>query len=130
MWIVDTSVWVDFFNGNTTPQTTLLLEQLGHQPIAIGDLVLCEILQGFRQQADFEAAINTLKVFPVHAMVGAKLAQKSAENYRFLCQHGVTIGKTIDCLIATFVIESGFQLLHNDRNFDPFEMNLGLKVVR
>ena len=130
MWIVDSSVWIDYFGGKATPQTDLLHAALGWQAIALGDIILCEVLQGFRRQQDFDAARQALLQFPVYSIGGTEIALKSAESYRMLRRQGITVWKTIDCLIATFVIERGFTLLHNDRDFDPFEMHLGLRVAR
>jgi predicted nucleic acid-binding protein len=130
MWIVDSSVWIDYFNGLSTPQTDLLDAALGHRAIGLGDIILCEVLQGFRAQYDFEIAREALLGFEVYTVGGAEIAIKSAENYRFLRSQGITVRKTIDCLIATFVIEHGFSLLHSDRDFDPFETHLRLDVVR
>jgi predicted nucleic acid-binding protein len=130
MWIVDSSVWIDYFNGRATPQTDLLDAALGTQAIGLGDIILCEVLQGFRKQGDFETARRALFSFPIYAIGGLEIAVKSAENFRFLRRRGITIRKTVDCLIATFVIERGFSLLHGDRDFDPFEVHLKLDVVR
>lgn len=130
MWIVDSSVWIDYFNGIGTPQTDILDAALGQQNIGLGDIILCEVLQGYRSQRDFEAARQSLLQFPIHLMGGTEIAIKSAENFRRLRQQGITVRKTIDCLIATFVIEHGFSLLHSDRDFEPFETHLGLIVVQ
>ena len=130
MWIVDSPVWIDYFGGVVTPQTDLLYTALGQQAIALGDIILCEVLQGYRRQHDFEAARQALLQFPVYTIGGTEIAIQSAENYRALRHRGITVRKTIDCLIATFVIERGFSLLHNDRDFDPFEAHLGLDVIR
>jgi predicted nucleic acid-binding protein len=130
MWIVDSSVWIHYFNGVVTPQTDLLHSALGQRAIGLGDVILCEVLQGYRHQKDFEAARDALLRFPIHPIGGIQLALKSAENFRFLRRKGITVRKTIDCLIATFVIEKGFSLLHDDRDFVPFEQHLGLNVVR
>jgi predicted nucleic acid-binding protein len=130
MWIVDSSVWIDYFGGKATHQTDLLHAALGSEAIAIGDIILCEVLQGYRRQGDFDAARQALLQFPVYLIGGTEMAIKSAENYRALRRQGITVRKTIDCLIATFVIERGFMLLHSDRDFDPFEAHLGLRVVR
>ncbi len=130
MWIVDSSVWIDYFNGQATPQTESLNAALGTRAIGLGDIILCEVLQGYRHQRDFEVARHALLRFPVYAVGGVDIAIKSAENFRFLRRRGITVRKTIDCLIATFVIEHGFSLLHNDRDFDSFETFLGLDVVR
>ena len=130
MLIVDSSVWIDYFGGNLTPQTDLLHAALGRQAIGIGDIILCEVLQGYRRQQDFLAARQALLQFPVYTVGGTRIALKSAENYRALRQQGITVRKTIDCLIATFVMEQGFALLHCDRDFDAFERHLGLRVAR
>jgi predicted nucleic acid-binding protein len=130
MWIVDSSVWIDYFGGKVTPQTDLLHAALGWQTIALGDIILCEVLQGYRRQEDFDAARQALLQFPVYSIGGTEIALKSAENYRALRHQGITVRKTIDCLIATFAIERGLALLHSDRDFDPFEMHLGLRVAR
>jgi len=130
MWIVDSSVWIDYFGGKVTPQTDLLHAALGWQAIALGDIILCEVLQGYRLQQDFDTARQALLQFPVYSIGGTEIALKSAENYHALRHQGITVRKTIDCLIATFVTERGFTLLHSDRGFDPFEMHLGLRVAR
>jgi len=129
MWIVDSTVWVDYFNGRATPQTDTLDAAVGQMDIGLGDIILCEVLQGFRHQPDFDAARTALLSFPVLDIGGVDIALKSAENYRMLRQRGITVRKTVDCLIATFVIEHGLSLLHADRDFDPFEQHLGLRVV-
>ena len=130
MWIVDSSVWIDFFNGRVTPETEILDAALGVEVLALGDIILCEVLQGYRLESDFEKAREARLRFPVFPIGGTRIAIKGAENYRLLRHQGITVRKTIDCLIATFVIERGFSLLHNDRDFDPFEQHLGLVVVR
>ena len=130
MWIVDSSVWIDYFGGKVTPQTELLHEALGWQAIGLGDIILCEVLQGYRRQEDYDAARRALLQFPVYTIGGTEIALRSAENYRALRRRGLTIRKTIDCLIATFAIERGLTLLHSDRDFDPFETYLGLHVAR
>lgn len=129
MWIVDASVWIDYFGGQTTPQTDLLHAALGQRAIGLTDITLCEVLQGYRNQQDFEAAKDALLQFEIYAIGGIETAIKSAQAYRALRRRGITVRKTIDCLIATFVTESGFSLLHSDRDFDPFELYLGLDVV-
>jgi predicted nucleic acid-binding protein len=128
--IVDTTVWVDYFNGQKTLQTDYLDELLTRQPILMGDLILGEVLQGFRTDADFEAAHQALLQLSQVSMVNTELAVKSARNFRSLQKMGLTVRKTIDCLIATYCIEFGHELLHNDRDFDLFEDHLGLKVVQ
>ena len=128
MLVVDTSVWVDYFNGVKNKQTDYLHSVLNTTPILIGDLILAELLQGFRNDPDFEKARRVLGKFIQKSMVNPVLALQSARNYRFLRQKGVTVRKTIDSLIATFCIENDHQLLHNDSDFDGYEEHLGLQV--
>ena len=128
--LVDSSVWIDYFNGAVTPQTDHLDNLLGSELVVTGDLILAEVLQGFKQDRDYELARDMLLKLPVMAMVGREIAERSAENYRSLRKKGVTVRKTIDCLIATFCIQNSLTLLHSDRDFDSFEQHLGLKVRR
>ena len=130
MLVVDSTVWVDYFNGVENPQTDYLHAAMQRVPIPVGDLILAEVLQGFRQDADFETARRALGKFLQAAMpAGPDLAIQSARNYRTLRQKGVTVRKTIDSLIATYCIENDHELLHNDSDFDGYEKYLGLKVV-
>ena len=129
MLVVDTSVWIDYFNGVENSQTDFLHLALENTPILIGDLILAEVLQGFRHDPDFEKVRRTLGKFMQASMVNPVLAVQSARNYRFLRQKGITVHKTIDSLIATFCIENDHQLLHNDSDFDGYEEYLGLRVV-
>ena len=129
MLVVDTTVWVDYFNGVVNPQTDFLHTVLDSTPILIGDLILAEVLQGFRYDPDFDQVRRTLGRFTQESMVNPVLAVQSARNYRFLRQKGVTVRKTIDSLIATFCIENDHQLLHNDSDFDGYEEFLDLRVV-
>ncbi len=129
MLVVDTSVWIDYFNGVKNPQTDFLDTILDNTPIIIGDLILAEVLQGFRHDPDFEKVRRTLGKFMQASMVNPALAVQSARNYRFLRQKGITVRKTIDSLIATYCIENDHQLLHNDSDFDGYEEHLGLRVV-
>ena len=129
MLVVDSTVWIDYFNGVETPQTNYLDSILDHTPILVGDLILAEVLQGFRKDASFEKARRALGNFIQSSMVSPELALQSARNYRFLRQNGVTVRKTIDSLIATYCIENGHELLHNDSDFDGYEQHLGLLVV-
>lgn len=126
--LVDSSVWIAYFNGVIIAETDYLHKALGQEPIVIGDLILTEVLQGFRQQKDFERARKAMLMFPVLPIVGTDVAIKSAGNYRLLRAQGITIRKTIDCLIATFCIENHHLLLHVDRDFDMFEQHLSLRV--
>jgi hypothetical protein len=130
MVIVDSSVWIDLFAGRTTPQIALLDDLADHETIGVGDLVVCEVLQGIRSQDQFDRFRRVLLGLPVFTIGGTHIAVAAAANYRALRQRGLTVRGTIDCLIATFCIERGHTLLHNDRDFDPFEQHLGLRVLR
>jgi len=129
MILVDSSVWIDYFNGKITKQTNLLDSLLGGELIVIGDLILTEVLQGFQQDRDFNKAKKLLSALIFKQMLGRQLAIKSAENYRILRKKGVTVRKTIDVIIATFCIANNLPLLHSDRDFRPMEKHLNLKVI-
>ncbi len=129
MILVDSTVWIDYFNGSKTKATDFLDLILGRYQMVTGDLIITEVLQGFRTEKDYQEAKTALFKFPVLNMVGEDIAIKSADNYRFLRKQGITIRKTIDCLIATFCIENHLQLLHSDKDFKPFEKHLNLKVI-
>ena len=129
MILVDTTVWVDYFNGRITPETTILDQILSTDEIVIGDIILAEVLQGFRSDQDFETALQALIKFSQVSMLNPDLAVRSARNYRQLRKVGISIRKTLDCFIATYCIENRIELLHSDRDFDPFEQHLGLNVV-
>ena len=130
MWIVDSSVWIDFFNGKSTPQTDVLVHGFGWQEIGLGDINLCEVLQGFQAQSDFERAREALLRFSIFPIGGQEIAIKAAENYRSLRRHGITVRKTVDCLLATFVIENGHSPLHSDRDIDHFVEHFAMPVIR
>ena len=129
MILVDSSVWVDFFRGNTTAEVDLLDNLLGRERIAVGDLIMVEVLQGFRATRDFNQARKTLAAFDLVELGGFDIAMKAAKNFRALQTLGYTVRKTIDTIIATRCIESGYVLLHSDRDFDPFAKHLGLQVA-
>jgi predicted nucleic acid-binding protein len=129
MLVVDSTVWIDYFNGMENPLTNYLDAMADQTPILIGDLILAEILQGFREDADFEKARRSLGRYLQVEMVNPELALQSARNYRTLRSKGITVRKTIDGLIATYCIENEHDLLHNDSDFDGYEMHLGLRVV-
>ena len=129
MLIVDSTVWIDYFNGAETPQVEFLNRVLDKVPILVGDLILAEVLQGFHHDADFKTAHRLLTRFTQAQMVNPALAVQSAHNYRLLRQKGITVRKTIDSLIATYCIENDHELLHNDSDFDGYEKHLGLLVV-
>ena len=128
MILVDSSVWIDYFNGNSTWQTDLLDSYLSDLPIIMGDLILTEVLQGFRSDKDFETARSFLKSLPFRQMGGYNVAIQSAQNYRILRKAGITVRKTIDVIIATFCIIEGLALLHDDRDFDPIAAHFPLKT--
>ena len=129
MILVDASVWIDYFKGTATAQAARLDGLLGNEPLAIGDLMLTEVLQGFPDDRDFNQARRMLTALTVVDLGGQDIAIPAARNFRTLRRKGVTVRKTIDTVIATRCIESGYELLHNDRDFDPFAMHLGLRVV-
>jgi hypothetical protein len=127
--LVDSSVWIDYFKGTITAQTEILDRLLGQEPLAIGDLILTEVLQGFESERDFNDARRMLTSLLVVELGGQEIAIQAAKNFRALRRLGVTVRKTIDTVIATRCIESGYTLLHNDRDFDPFAKHLRLRVV-
>jgi len=129
MIMVDSSVWIDYFNGNKTVKTNRLDIILGKELIVMGDLILTEVLQGFQNDNDFKTAKKLLLKFPVVDMGGKELAIKSARNYRILRKNGVTVRKTIDIIIGTFCIHHQILLLHDDRDFNPLERLLKLKTI-
>lgn len=126
MTFVDSSVWVDFFNGTQSVETDWLDGVLGKEPVGLGDLVLIEVLQGFRREKDYTTARELLTSLTVFTLGGQDIALKSADNFRFLRKQGVTVRKTIDVLIATFCIEKNLPLLHSDKDFQPFHQHLNL----
>ena len=128
MILVDSSVWIDYFNGKRSWQTDLLDHMLSNVPIIMGDLILTEVLQGFKSDKDYETAKNYLDKLPFRQMGGYNVAIQSAQNYRKLRKAGVTVRKTIDIIIATFCIIEGFTLLHDDRDFDPIGSHFPLKA--
>jgi predicted nucleic acid-binding protein len=127
--VVDSSVWIDFFNGRRTRETDALDDLLGRREMIVGDLILAEVLQGFRLDRDFRQARRLLHAFPIVSMVGPTLAVRAAENYRRLRRRGVTVRKTIDVLIATYCISRRLPLLHADADFDPMVRHLRLRIV-
>ena len=126
MIVVDSSVWVDFFNGTSTPEVERLDASLGVMPVAIGDLILVEVLQGFRRETDVAMVRQLFDSIPVIEMLGLANAYKAAQNYRALRRQGITVRKTIDGIIATACIEAALPLLFSDRDFLPFVRHLGL----
>ena len=128
MILVDSSVWIDYFNGIPTWQTDMLDTYLSNVPVVIGDLILTDVLQGFRSNKDYETAKKFLSALPFRQIGGYNVAVQSAQNYRFLRRTGVTVRKTIDIIIATFCIMEGLILLHDDRDFDPMVSHFSLKT--
>ena len=127
MIFVDSSVWIDYFRGITTKETELLDELLGVEPIVIGDLVLAEVLQGFKSDRDFNQAKKLLTSLVMVDMLGHEIAIQAARNFRALRERGMTVRKTIDTIIATYCIENDLSLLHSDRDFDAFAEHLSLR---
>ena len=126
MILVDSSVWIDYFNGVDNPQTETLDKTLGVDPVAIGDLILTEVLGGFRQDSHFHSAKTLFQSLEVYQLLNPARAVDSAENFRTLRKQGITIRKTADTIIATYCISERLPLLYSDKDFDPFVKYLGL----
>jgi len=126
----DTSVWIDYFNGRSNWQTEWLDLLLDTEPVALGDLILTEVLQGFRNDTDFRKAQALLAALSFYELGGYEVCLQAARNYRALRVRGVTVHKTIDVIIATACIKWNLELLHNDRDFEALQMIPGLRVVR
>ncbi len=129
MVVVDSSVWIDFFNGVSSRATDILRELLPAERLLIGDLILVEVLSGFREEADFEEARRLLAALKYADMVGAEVAVSAARNYRLLRRNGVTVRKTVDVIIASFCVLSRCDLLHSDRDLDAMSPHLGLRTL-
>ena len=129
MIVVDSSVWIDFFNGVSTAEVERLDGLLGVTPVAIGDLILVEVVQGFRQDKDVAMARQLFRSLAPLPMLGARTAWKAAENYRELRRRGITVRKTIDGIIATACIEANLPLLFSYRDFLPYVEHLGLEAA-
>lgn len=130
MVIVDTTVWIDYLGGESNAQATWLEDRAGKIKLGLTDLILGEVLQGIRDDQRFQQTRDRLLYFYVFRSCGEQLAIDAAQNYRKLRKKGITVRRTTDCWIATFCIREGYALLHRDRDFDPFETELGLRVVR
>ena len=126
MILVDSSVWIDYFNGVITPEADRLDGLLGATPVAVGDYIVLEVLQGFRSEVDFATAVRLFGSLETFQLLDPVLAVQGAANYRALRRAGITIRKSIDVVIATFCIENGHSLLFSDRDFVPFVEHLGL----
>ena len=129
MILVDTSVWIDYFNGIDNIETNILDAALVDGTVAIGDLILLEILQGFRSDRDYNKAKKTLTTLDQYEMFGPTMVIKCADNYRTLRKKGITIRKTADIIIATFCITNQIPLLFSDKDFKPFVKYLNLQPV-
>ena len=129
MILVDTSVWIDYFNGTENWQTTYLDQALTELTVLMGDIILAELLQGFKKDLDYQQAKDALNHLECVVLGGKEIAVKSAINFRFLKSKGITIRKTVDMLIGTCCLESDIALLHNDRDFDQIARFLPLKIV-
>ncbi len=130
MILVDSSVWIDYFRRLRTPETDRLDALLGTDEVAIGDLMLAEVLQGFTRDGEFDTALTLMSAVPVIDIAGADIAIQAAKNFRYLRKLGVTIRKTINTLIATRCIKEDYALLFSDRDFEPFVRHLTLRRVR
>ncbi|HKK33891.1 MAG TPA: PIN domain nuclease, partial [Desulfomicrobiaceae bacterium] len=129
MILVDSSVWIDYFNGRITWQTNLLDQLLQQVPIITGDIILTEVLQGFRTDKEYTKAKEVMAILECRTLLDCRTAAQCAENYRRLRRKGVTVRKTIDIIIGTFCIVHEIPLLHADKDFLPMEQHLGLKTV-
>ena len=129
MIIVDSSVWIDYFNGTETPQSNRLDQLLGIEPVGLGDLILTEVLQGFSQDKDYRLARELFSELTVFEMLGVNRAIQAADTFRKLRKSGITIRKTADIIIGTYCIDQNMPLLYSDRDFDPMVSKLGLQSV-
>ena len=127
MIVVDSSVWIDYFRGTPGPEADRLDALLGEEALIVGDIILAEVLQGFRSDADFDTALALFDTLPTVEISGRELAIEAARNFRRLRVHGITVRKTIDTLIATWCILNDTRLLYSDRDFDPFAAHLKLR---
>jgi predicted nucleic acid-binding protein len=128
MIVVDSSVWIGQFRGAETPAVKRLIETIDENEIVVGDLVLLEVLQGAHDDAHAIHLERRLRKFTVEPMLDDSIAVRAAKNYRALRGRGITVRKTVDLIIATFCVERGYSLLHDDRNFDVLAPHLGLTV--
>lgn len=126
MIVVDSSVWIDFLNGRKAAHVERLRAALGVEEIIVGDLMLCEVLQGLGSEREASQVESLLRRFDIVPMAGQVIAVSAARNFRSLRKRGVTIRKTIDLLIGTWCIENRRALLHNDSDFKPMAQHLGL----
>lgn len=132
MVVVDSGVWIDFFNGAPNPARDSLRHLLddGEVELIVPDLVLFEVLRGFRDERDYRQAQRLMASMRIEAAVGEQLAEEAAQHDRALRRAGITVRSPIDVLIAAFCIDRDYALLHRDRDFDAFEAERGLRVWR
>ena len=130
MILADSSVWIDYFNGRISPETDTLDALLGQQLILMGDLILAEVLQGFRREKDYNIALELFEAIEIRNLGGHDIALQAAQNYRALRAKGITPRKTIDMIIGTYCIVHELPLLHADRDFDVLEAELGLRAMK
>lgn len=130
MVIVDTTVWIDFFRNFQSPETQWLDRELSRQRIGLIDIVVCELLQGIRGDRQVALVASEIRRLQIFSPGGVDFAEAAAENFRRLRRKGLTVRRTVDCWIATFCIRERHLLLHRDHDFDAFEQELGLQVVR
>lgn len=132
MILVDSSVWIDYFRGADTQPSRHLAQAIdqAHPRLLVGDLIMLEVLQGFRNERQAHTALQAFDLYDQVTLGGRDAAVQSARNYRLLRAKGITVRSSLDCLIATFCIENDLLLLHNDRDYDPFQLHLGLRVVQ
>lgn len=128
MLLVDSSVWIQYFNKVVSAETDHLDHLLENETLVIGDLILTEVLQGIRHQQQFDKIHRIFSGFPIVTIGGRDIAVQVSQNYRYLRNKGITVRKTIDCLIATYCIQNQHTLLHADRDFHWFEQHLGLNA--
>ncbi|RZS95898.1 type II toxin-antitoxin system VapC family toxin [Cecembia calidifontis] len=129
MILVDSLVWIDFFNGKDADHVEKLYQLLGHELIISGDLIWVEVLQGFKNDSQYQKAKTALESLPYFALINKETALLAAENYRILRKNGITVRKTIDIIIATFCIANNFRLLHAEKDFQVMEEHLGLRSI-
>ncbi|MBO6572671.1 PIN domain nuclease [bacterium] len=129
MILADSSIWIDFFNDTNNEKVDALVEYLSRERVISADLVITEVLQGFRKDSDFLTAVEIFKTIPCHSVAGIEIALKSAENFRSLRKKGITIRKTVDMILATYCIENNISLLQNDRDFEMIASELDLILL-
>jgi len=129
MILADSSIWIDFFNDTNNEKVDALVEYLSRERVISADLVVTEVLQGFRKDSDFLTAVDIFNSIPFHSVLGKEIALKSAENFRLLRKKGITIRKTVDMILATYCIENNISLIQNDRDFEMIASELDLILL-